>query len=111
MAKKQQDKQRKERLLQWHPAFYAGIQIELEDEADKLTFEREYPLATKPILIDVLIIKKNTEEKIKKNIGRIFRRYNIVEYKSPKDYLSINDLYNSFRLCFLYSEDILLMIL
>ena len=93
MVKKQEDKHCKERLLQWHPAFYAGIQIELEDEADKLTFEREYPLATKPIVIDVLIIKKNTEEKIRKNIGRIFRRYNIVEYKSPKDYLSINDFY------------------
>ena len=90
---KRQKKERKERILQWHPAFYAGIQIELEEESDKLTFEREYPLATKPILIDVLIIKKDTEEKLKKNIGRIFRKYNIVEYKSPKDYLSINDFY------------------
>lgn len=81
------------RILQWHPAFYAGIQIELEDDADKLTFIREYPLATKPILIDVLIIKKNTEDKIKKNIGNIFRKHNIVEYKSPRDYLSIDDFY------------------
>ena len=93
MAKKQQDKSKKGRVLQWHPAFYAGIQIEFEEEIEKLTFQREYPLATKPILIDVLIIKKNTEEILKKNIGRIFRKYNIVEYKSPRDYLSINDFY------------------
>lgn len=93
MAKRQERKQRKGHLLQWHPAFYAGIQIELEEEADKLTFQREYPLATKPILIDVLIIKKKTGEALKKNIGRIFRRHNIVEYKSPKDYLGINDFY------------------
>ena len=79
--------------LQWHPAFYAGIQIELEEEADKLTFQREYPLATKPILIDVLIIKKNTEEMLKKNIGRIFRKHNIIEYKSPKDTFKIRDFY------------------
>ena len=26
-------------LLQWHPAFYAGIQIELENELDKLIFK------------------------------------------------------------------------
>ena len=93
MTKKQEKRFNKERKLQWHPAFYAGIQIELEDEGDKLTFEREYPLATKPILIDVLIIKKNTDEMIKKNIGWIFKKYNIVEYKSPKDYLSIDDFY------------------
>ena len=83
----------KKHILQWHPAFYAGIQIEFEAEADKLTFIREYPLATKPILIDVVIVKKNTEEKLEKNIGRIFRKHNIVEYKSPRDYLSIDDFY------------------
>ena len=27
--------------FQWHPAFYAGIQIEFEEEADKLIFENE----------------------------------------------------------------------
>ena len=93
MSKKQKDKLTKERVLQWHPAFYAGIQIEFEKEADKLTFIREHPLATKPILIDVLIIRKNSDDKLEKNIGQIFRKHNIVEYKSPKDYLSINDFY------------------
>jgi hypothetical protein len=28
--------------LQWHPAFYAGIQIEFEEEKDKLIFENEH---------------------------------------------------------------------
>lgn len=93
MAKKKQSKGYKTRLNQWHPAFYAGIQIELEKEGDKLTFIREHPLATKPILIDVLIIKKNTEDNISKNIGRIFRKHNIIEYKSPTAYLSIIDFY------------------
>ena len=44
--------------LQWHPAFYAGIQIELEAEADLLLFENEHQLGTKPKEIDVLIVKK-----------------------------------------------------
>lgn len=42
--------------------------------------------------IDVVIIKKCNEDAIHKNIGRIFRKYNIVEYKSPTDYLSIDDI-------------------
>lgn len=83
----------KKKLLQWHPAFFASIQIELADEADKLIFENEHALSTKPMLIDVVVIKKHSQDKIHKNIGRIFRQYNIIEYKSPADYLSIDDFY------------------
>ena len=79
--------------LQWHPAFYASLQIELADEAHMLTFESEHTLGTKPMLIDVVIIKKQSNYKVKKNIGRIFRKHNIIEYKSPVDYLSIDDFY------------------
>ena len=64
--------------LPWHSAFFAGIQIEFEKEAEKLTFENEHQLGTDPMRIDVLIIKKHTEEQIQKNIGRIFREYNIL---------------------------------
>ena len=45
--------------LQWHPAFFAGVQIEFGQEADLLIFENEHSLGTKPKQIDVLIIKKN----------------------------------------------------
>lgn len=34
--------QRRKPYLQWHPAFYAGIQIELEGEAENLIFENEH---------------------------------------------------------------------
>ena len=97
-TKKQKDSDKQvtvgdKKLLQWHPAFYAGLQIEFGEEARKLIFEREHNLSTKPMQIDVLIIKKNTDDIIHKNIGRIFKRYNVVEYKSPTDYLSIDDFY------------------
>ena len=46
------------KLLQWHPAFYADLQIEFREETEKLKFEREYLLSSKPMAIDVLIIKK-----------------------------------------------------
>ena len=38
--------------LQWHPAFYAGIQIEFGKEAEFLTFESEHLLGSKPMQID-----------------------------------------------------------
>ena len=92
--------------LPWHPAFFAGIQIEFEEEAHKLTFENEHQLGTDPMRIDVLIIKKQTGEEIQKNIGRIFRDYNIVEYKSPEDYLSIDSFYKVLGYACFYKSDV-----
>ena len=40
-----------EKLLQWHPAFFAGIQIEFGEEAKYLEFKSEYVLGTKPMMI------------------------------------------------------------
>lgn len=92
--------------LQWHPAFYAGLQIELTEEAHLLEFENEHQLGTKPKEIDVLVIKKDEETVIRKNIGRIFRRHNIIEYKSPGDYLSIDDFYKVFGYACFYKADV-----
>lgn len=96
---------REQKVLQWHPAFYAGLQIEFKEEQDKLIFENEHNLSTKPLQVDVLIIKKQVGEKIKKNIGQIFRGCNIVEYKSPTDYLSVDDYYKAYAYTCLYKSD------
>lgn len=97
--------QREKRVLQWHPAFVAGLQIEFEEELAKMHFESEYQLGTKPKEIDVLIIKKNDADSIEKNIGRLFRKYNIVEYKSPEDYLSVDDFYKVYGYACFYKAD------
>ena len=91
--------------LQWHPAFYAGIQIEFENETSQLIFENEHHLGTQPKRIDVLIIKKDDDSVIQKNIGKIFRRHNIIEFKSPQDYISINDYYLVYGYACLYKSD------
>ena len=91
-------------IFQWHPAFYAGLQIELEEESEYLMFENEHQLGTKPRAIDVLVIKK-TNERISSNIGEIFRRYNIIEYKSPSDYMGIDDFYKVYAYACLYKAD------
>lgn len=94
-----------ETALQWHLAFFAGIQIEFSEEKEKLTFENEHQLGTKPKQIDVLIIKKESETKLRKNIGRIFRKYNIIEYKSPEDYISIDDFYQVYGYACFFKAD------
>ena len=98
------EQEKVQRPLQWHPAFYANLQIELEAVKENLTYENEHQLGTKPMAIDVLVIKKQTELPIRKNIGRIFRRYNVIEYKSPEDYIGINDFYKVFAYAYLYKS-------
>ena len=100
---KEESRQTKNQLLQWHPAFYAGIQIEFGDEAEYLEFKQEYPLGTKPKQIDVLI-KKEKDRLLQKNIGRIFRTHNIIEYKGPGDYLSIDDFYKVCGYAYFYKS-------
>lgn len=86
----------KKKTLRWHPAFYAGIQIELREDADRLEFIQEHTLGTEPVRIDMLIIKKADKQPLHKNIGRIFRTYNVIEYKSPDDTLSIDAFYKAY---------------
>ena len=99
MNKKEVDK------LYWHPAFYAGLQIEFDEESHKLIFENEHHISKKPMQIDVLVIKKCTDDIIHKNIGRIFRKHNIIEYKSPDDYVSIDDFYKVCAYALFYKSE------
>lgn len=77
--------QSKKEIFQWHPAFYAGLQVELKEDAQNLIFENEHQLGTRPKEIDVLVIKRQKELPVHKNIGRIFRKYNIIgNYSAPR---------------------------
>ena len=90
--------------IQWHPAFDAALQIEFGEEAEYLEFDSEHLLSKKPMQIDVLI-KNEKHVKIQKNIGRIFRQYNIIEYKSPEDDLDIDDFYKVYAYACIYKAD------
>lgn len=91
--------------LQWHPAFAAVLRIELEEELGRLDIQDEYTLGKKPMQMDILVIKKDTKEPIRKNIGRIFRTHNVIEYKPPDDYVSINDFYKVLGYACFYQSD------
>lgn len=94
-----------DKVLQWHPGFFAALQIELQEESGNLEFYPEYELSKKPMRIDTLIVKKMTDSPVRKNIGRIFRKHNLIEYKSPGDYLSINDFYKVYGYACFYQSD------
>ncbi len=88
--------------IQWHPGFYSAAELELISDKDVLAFQREYNLSKAPLQMDLLIIKKLADVRIENEIGRIFKRYNVVEYKSPEDGLSIDDYYKTVGYACLY---------
>jgi hypothetical protein len=79
--------------IQWHPAFFQAMRLELEPYKDILEFTSESQITSEPLRIDLVIVKKASGIVIDKNIARIFKRVNILEYKSPEDYVSIRDFF------------------
>ena len=77
----------------WHQGFFGGLELELKEQKEILTFYREYELSKEAVRMDTLVIKKRKNEKILNPIGHIFRGHNVIEYKSPDDELTINTLY------------------
>ena len=96
--------EREESRIQWHPAFYAATKLELRDNIDELEFYPEYNLSKKPLQADLLIIEKNSDVQIKNVIGHIFRKHNIVEYKSPGDGMTVDDFYKCVAYACLYKS-------
>jgi len=77
--------------MYWHGIFYEVAELELSDYKDQLRIENEHLLSKQALQIDVLVIKKDKDLTIEKNIGRAFKEYNILEYKSLADKLEPND--------------------
>jgi hypothetical protein len=76
--------------------------MELIAYADILDFDIEHPLTREPLRIDLVIIKKKKEVAITKPIAAIFRGWNLVEYKSPDDSLTIADFHQVMAYAHLY---------
>jgi hypothetical protein len=81
--------------IQWHPGFYGAAELEFMGNKDDLEFNREYNLGKEPSRVDLLIVKKRNNAVIENEIGRIFKKYNVLEYKSPGDSLTIDDYYKT----------------
>ncbi|MBQ9306739.1 MAG: hypothetical protein IJ229_02340 [Clostridia bacterium] len=86
----------------WHPAFVGAMGLEFVNDKQHLIFDDEHILNHESIMMDLLIIKKNKSTVINNQIGKIFRRYNIIEYKSPDDGLTIDDYAKTISYAYLY---------
>jgi hypothetical protein len=90
--------------ISWHSAFVEALQMELYDYQDALEFHSEFQLTSEPLRIDCVVIKKAKDIVIKKNIAAIFREWNLLEYKSPGDYVSVADFYKVYGYACLYAS-------
>ena len=90
---------------QWHPPFCAAVKLELRANKKDLSFDPERILNTKPIQLDLLVIKKLQSVNIQNEIGKIFRGHNIFEYKSPDDTLSIDAYFKTLAYACLYKAN------
>lgn len=83
-----------DKKIQWHPGFVAAMDLEFRENRDDLVYEKEYNLNTKPLEIDLLVIKKDPEVRMVNEIGKLFHGHNIVEYRSPEDHMDIDSFLN-----------------
>ena len=86
----------------WHPGFLGAMEIEFRSYRKHLDFDDEHTLSKEPLKMDLLVIKKDRSVAITNQIGNIFREYNILEYKSPDDGITIDDYYKTMAYAYLY---------
>jgi hypothetical protein len=96
-------KKTKKRRSLWHSAFIEAMQKELKPWENALYFEAEYLLNAAPFAMDLLIIKKKADMVIDNPIAAMFRKHNILEYKSPKGYISVFDFHKVLGYAYIYS--------
>ncbi|MCL1884375.1 MAG: hypothetical protein FWF81_11590 [Defluviitaleaceae bacterium] len=89
--------------IYWHGAHFEALQLEFHEYLDALSFKKEYELSKEALRMDTLVIKKIKDVEIAKNIGKIFRNHNIVEYKSETDSFSLWDYNKVLGYAFIYS--------
>lgn len=88
--------------IQFHPGFYGAVELEFRLEATELEFHIEYNLSKEPLRVDLLVIGKSDDIQLTNEVGDIFKRYNIIEYKSPDDGLTIDDFFKAIGYACLY---------
>ena len=82
--------QTEEKCTQWHPGFCSAMRLEFRDNREDLEYINEYNLNSKPLQMDLFVIKKDTGIELQNEIGKIFRGHNIIEFKSSNDELNLD---------------------
>ena len=95
----------KKKRVNWHEAARCAIQIDLRDYSHLLEFLTEYPLGKGHYRIDLLLIKKLSDQPIPKSIAKIFKTFNLFEIKGLGSSLSTDCYYKTIGYaCFLIEQ-------
>ena len=81
--------------IKFHYGFYGAIKVIYEPVRASYSFLQEQQLGDEPVLLDMLAVRKDDKCLLDDPIGRFFKKYNILDYKSPDDALNINDFYKA----------------
>ncbi len=81
--------------INWHEAFCSALQIELMPYQSILTYQPEFVLNKGKRRVDILITKEKDSPTIDSAIGRIFRRYNLLDYKGPDEHMNVANFYKA----------------
>jgi len=95
----------KDKKVQWHPGFYGAMHLELRENKEDLEFTEEVILNMLPLRVDMLVVKKKYDCEIQNEIGKIFGRYNLIEYKSPTDSLNYDVFLKGLAYVYLYKAN------
>jgi hypothetical protein len=91
-----QPKPKRKKTATYHDAAFAAFNYLLRKYVKNgdVTLESEHQLSKRPPKIDIIVLKKNKNVEIDTSWGKIFREYNIIEYKSPVDSLLSISVFN-----------------
>lgn len=81
--------------VNWHEAASCALQIDLKDYASSLEYITEYILGKGSYRIDILVIRKLTEQIIPATITNLFRTFNLFEVKGIGSSASIDSYYKT----------------
>ena len=65
--------------IQWHLGVKPAVDLELAEERASLSYFRDFSLNQQALEIDLLIIRRESDQPIRNEIGRLFKKYNIIE--------------------------------
>lgn len=91
-----------DKRIQWHPAFCSAMRLELKDNKNELDYYNEYNLSSKPLQMDLLVVRRYGTDELCNAIGKIFLTHNIMEYKSPDDGIDIDSYFKTLSYACLY---------
>ena len=82
-------------MVDWHSAMFAALKLILKPYRDNLVMEREHLLNMMPTRIDCLVVKIDKRIPIDMDAFRLFRKHNVIEFKSFEDELNVDVLWHT----------------